>query len=138
VRRLVTPEAIAVPGLAAKPVIDVVAGMDDFDAARSALPRLLDLGYRHSPHRPGIAHHLDRPGRPSFGLHLTEPGSDLWRERLAFRDSLRADPALAAPYAALKARLAREHPTDLAAYMAGKRAFVAGVLAQHGVAPGRR
>lgn len=43
------------------------------------------------------------------GLHLTEPGSDLWRERLAFRDAVRADPALATEYTDLKVQLATEH-----------------------------
>jgi GrpB-like predicted nucleotidyltransferase (UPF0157 family) len=74
----------------------------------------------------------------THNLHLTEPGSDLWRERLAFRDLLRADPALAGEYEALKLRLAQEHRTDVAAYTAGKRDFVAGVLATVGMQFGRR
>ena len=73
-----------------------------------------------------------------FGLHLTEPGSDLWCERLAFRDALRADSALAAEYDALKRRLADTHGDDVNAYTAGKREFVARVLASAGLSPGRR
>jgi GrpB-like predicted nucleotidyltransferase (UPF0157 family) len=65
-------------------------------------------------------------------LPLTEPGSDLWRERLAFRDALLADPALAAQYQDLKRRLARS-TADLATYTSGKRAFVAAVLASAGI-----
>ena len=99
-------------------------------------------GYVHTPHRPGIAHHFSKPSADlaelTHGLHLTEPGSDLWRERLVFRDALRGDPALAAEYAALKLRLAQQHPHDAGAYTHGKRAFVARVLAEHGLAPGRR
>jgi GrpB-like predicted nucleotidyltransferase (UPF0157 family) len=69
---------------------------------------------------------------------LTEPGSDLWKERLAFRDALRADSALVADYAALKLRLAQEHPDDIEAYTAGKREFVGRVLASRGLEFGRR
>jgi GrpB-like predicted nucleotidyltransferase (UPF0157 family) len=126
----------AIPGIAAKPIVDIVAGVRDFEEARAAYEPLRAYGYRHAPHREGIAHHFERCGR--FGLHLTEPGSDLWQERLAFRDLLRGDPALAAEYEELKLRLAREHPGDRIAYTAGKRQFVARVLAMVGLQPGRR
>ncbi len=69
----------------------------------------------------------------THGLHLTQPGSDLWRERLAFRDALRADPALATKYADLKVRLTKEHSTAVERYTVGKRAFVARVLAGVGL-----
>jgi GrpB-like predicted nucleotidyltransferase (UPF0157 family) len=127
--------ATSVPGLAAKPFVDMMAGVRDFEEARAAYKRLLAEGWEHTPHRPGIAHHFSKPG---FGLHLTEPGSDLWNERLAFRDALRADPELLAEYAALKVRLAEEHPDDIEAYTAGKGDFVARVLASAGIMFGRR
>ena len=127
--------ATSVPGLQAKPLIDMMAGVGDFEDARAAYEPRLAEGYVHTPHRPGIAHHFSKPG---YGLHLTEPGSDLWNERLSFRDALRADPELVAEYAALKLRLAQEHPDDIEAYTAGKRAFVARVLAAVGLGFGRR
>jgi GrpB-like predicted nucleotidyltransferase (UPF0157 family) len=132
----------AIPGIAAKPVIDMMAGVRDLDEARAAYEPLSWQSYDHTPHRPGIAHHFTKfprgPKGLTFGLHLTEPGSDLWRERLAFRDALRADRGLAGRYEALKLRLAREHSHDSAAHTAGKRAFVAQVLAGAGIEPGRR
>jgi GrpB-like predicted nucleotidyltransferase (UPF0157 family) len=130
----------AIPGIAAKPTIDIVAGVADFDAARGAFEPLRTAFYSYSPHRPGIAHHFTKPSPrlAEYGLHLTEPGSDLWRERIAFRDALRRDATLAAEYEALKLRLAEEHPDDVAAYTTGKRAFVARVLAGAGLRPGRR
>jgi GrpB-like predicted nucleotidyltransferase (UPF0157 family) len=124
----------AVPGLAAKPIIDVIAGVRDLDESRAAYDVLREHGYVHSPHRPGIAHHFTKPG---FSLHLTEPGSDLWRERLAFRDALRADAALRAEYETLKRALADEHDGDIAAYTAGKRDLVGRVLRQAGLGLGR-
>lgn len=62
-------------------------------------------------------------------LHLTEPGSALWRERIAFRDALRADPVLAAEYARLTLALSARAGMDLRAYTDGKRELVARVLA---------
>ncbi len=132
----------AIPGLAAKPIIDMIAGVRDFEEARAAYEPLAALSYRHAPHRPGIAHHFAKPSLAlaefTHSLHLTEPGSDLWRERLAFRDALRGDPALVREYETLKLRLARDHADDLGAYTAGKREFVARVLASRGIALGRR
>jgi GrpB-like predicted nucleotidyltransferase (UPF0157 family) len=128
----------SIPGIAAKPIIDMMAGVRDFEAAREAYEPLARHGYIHEPHRPGIAHHFAKrwpDGRTTHGLHLTEPGSDLWRERLVFRDALRADPELAAEYEALKLGLVDE---DADAYVQAKRPFVADVLARFGLQPGRR
>jgi GrpB-like predicted nucleotidyltransferase (UPF0157 family) len=127
----------AVPGLAAKPIIDIVAGVRDLEAARAAFAPLRALGYRYHEHRPE-AHAFSKPEsatdwwEQTHHLHLTEPGSDLWRERLAFRDTLRADPALAAEYQEWKLShaLTRAQPN---AYTGGKRAFVARVLAGEGI-----
>ena len=132
----------AVPGIGAKPIVDMIVGVRDLDEARAAFDPLREHSYHHTPHRPGIAHHFDKlsPGssKRTHGLHLTEPESDLWRERLAFRDALRGDPELVAEYEALKLRLAEKHGTDAAAYTAGKHAFVVRVLAAVGIQPGRR
>jgi GrpB-like predicted nucleotidyltransferase (UPF0157 family) len=129
----------AIPGIAAKPIIDIMAGVRDLDAARAAFEPLREISYAYSPHRPGIAHHFAKPSPrdPEYSLHLTEVESDLWRERLAFRDALRADTNLAAEYEALKLRLAQEH-RDVGNYTRGKRDFVARVLASAGLQPGRR
>jgi GrpB-like predicted nucleotidyltransferase (UPF0157 family) len=132
----------AIPWIAAKPVIDMIAGVRDLEAARAAFEPLREQSYVHTPHRPGIAHHFSKPSprlpETQYGLHLTEPESDLWRERLAFRDALRNDPALAAEYEALKLRLAEEYRLDLNGYTAGKRDFVIRVLADFGIQLGRR
>jgi GrpB-like predicted nucleotidyltransferase (UPF0157 family) len=130
----------AVPGLASKPIVDMMAGVQNLNEARAAYEPLEAEGYAYTPHRPGIAHHFDKRRSPEgrFGLHLPEPGSDLWRERLAIRDALRSDAALAGKYEALKLRLAREHAGDGEAYTLGKRAFVARELATHGIQLGAR
>jgi GrpB-like predicted nucleotidyltransferase (UPF0157 family) len=127
----------AVPGLAAKPVIDMIGGVRDLEEARAALPPLAELGYRQREHRPE-AHAFSKPAgaewwQATHGLHLTEPGSDLWRERLAFREALRADAELAAEYQEWKLRHARGAGAPVA-YDADKRPFVARVLADAGIA----
>jgi GrpB-like predicted nucleotidyltransferase (UPF0157 family) len=132
----------AIPGLAAKPIIDIIAGVRDLDEARASFQPLGALSYVHTPHRPGVAHHFSKPSarldEVTHGLHLTEQGSDLWNERLAFRDALRRDPDLTREYEELKLRLAREHRNDVSAYTAAKREFVGGILAAAGLEFGRR
>jgi GrpB-like predicted nucleotidyltransferase (UPF0157 family) len=125
----------AVPGLVAKPIIDMIAGVRDLGEAREALEPLGKLGYRYQEHRPeALRFGKPRPGwwEATHHLHLTEPGSDLWRERLAFRDALRADPALATEYAEWKLSHA---VTTLGPkpYTFDKRPFVARVLADVGI-----
>ena len=130
----------AVPGLAAKPILDMLAPVADLNDARAAVPVLADLGYMHGDHRPREA--LWFYGQEGEGfetrthqLHLTRPDSALWRERVAFRDALRADASLLDEYQALKKTLAA-NGGDLTAYTAGKRAFVAGVLRSTGLSLG--
>jgi GrpB-like predicted nucleotidyltransferase (UPF0157 family) len=125
----------AVPGLAAKPIVDMIAGVRNLDESRAAYGVLRELAYGHAPHRPAIAHHFTKPG---FSLHLTEEGSDLWRERLAFRDALLTDTALSAEYEALKRAQAERYGDDLDAYTAGKRELVGRVLRQADLGFGRR
>ena len=68
------------------------------------------------------------PQSRTHHLHLVPYGSALWMQRLRFRDALRADPALAAEYAALKCELARRFRHDREAYTEAKTPFVERVL----------
>ncbi len=122
----------SVPGLAAKPVIDMLAGVRDLEEARAAFEPLAALGYRHREHRPE-AHAFFKPDGSRWGashhVHLTEPGSAVWCERLAFRDALRADPALRREYEELKRSLAAGGAYDARR----KRPLVQRVLAESGI-----
>jgi GrpB-like predicted nucleotidyltransferase (UPF0157 family) len=127
----------AVPGLAAKPILDMIAGVTDLKTASGAVPAVVALGYIQGEHRPHEALWFSKaapkdPVRATHALHLTEVGTSLWQERIAFRDALRADPELVREYAALKIRLAAVH-TDVPAYTRDKREFVARVLETAGV-----
>jgi GrpB-like predicted nucleotidyltransferase (UPF0157 family) len=126
----------AVPGLAAKPIIDMIGGVRDLEEARASFAPLQALGYHYREHRPE-AHSLVKPQPGSWWqathhLHLTEPGSALWRERLAFRNALRADHELADEYQRWKLAhaSARGEPNP---YTANKNPFVTRVLAQLGI-----
>jgi GrpB-like predicted nucleotidyltransferase (UPF0157 family) len=119
----------AVPGLAAKPVIDMLAGVESMAAAEALLAPLCANGYTTSTEF--NASLTDRKwlmrwaeGRRTHHLHVVVHGGKVWAERLRFRDALRTNPALAARYAALKTELAAKHPNDREAYTDGKAAFV--------------
>ena len=120
----------AVPGLAAKPVIDMLAGVSDLEAARAAFEPLARAGYSYRVHRPEA--HAFRKRDGTCHLHLTEPGSDLWRERLAFRDALRGSAELRREYEAWKLANASADG-DPGPYRASKTAFVARVLVESGI-----
>lgn len=130
----------AVPGLAAKPVLDLQGAVADLDCASRVAAVLAPLRWHY------VAPELDERAwrrlfvqvadeRRTAHLHLVAAGSARWSEQLAFRDALRADPALRDRYATLKRELAHEHPHDREAYTAGKANFVHAVLAQPGHRP---
>jgi GrpB-like predicted nucleotidyltransferase (UPF0157 family) len=123
----------AVPGLAAKPIIDVLAGVESMRVADELLPRLCEGGYDTSSEfnatlkdKRWLMRHAD--GKRTHHLHLVTYGEVVWRECLAFRDALRGDPALAARYGALKRELAALHGNDREAYTNAKTEFVQAVI----------
>jgi GrpB-like predicted nucleotidyltransferase (UPF0157 family) len=120
----------SVPGLAAKPVIDLMAPVVSLAASHDAIAAVVAAGYVHHPYHADVMHWFCRPSpaRRTHHLHLLPIDSPTWRARLAFRDALRADAALRDAYARLKQQLARAHRDDREAYTDGKSAFVAEVL----------
>jgi GrpB-like predicted nucleotidyltransferase (UPF0157 family) len=126
----------AIPGLPAKPILDLlatVANLADLAVAEQAARLLAPDGWHYVPPE------LDgRPYERFFvqvaedhrvaHLHLMPAGSAHRQDVLRFRDVLRADPRLAAEYAALKAGLAELHRDDRERYTAAKQEFIVGVL----------
>ena len=123
----------AVPGLAAKPVVDIMAAVRGLEESRPAIKALRALQYCYFPYRPDAMHWFCKPGpgARTHHLHLVPFGSALWIERLAFRDVLRANPGIAAEYAELKAKLAVRFRNDREAYTDVKAPFIARVLREH-------
>jgi len=111
-------------------VIDIMAPVRDLESSRPALALLEALGYCYAPFRADVMHWLckPRPERRTHHLHLVPMGSRLWRERIAFRDLLVSNAALALDYAALKQRLAAEHRGDRERYTEAKGPFIEGAL----------
>jgi GrpB-like predicted nucleotidyltransferase (UPF0157 family) len=128
----------AVPGLPAKPIIDIMAPVVSLAASRDAIQAAAGLQYVHAAYQADRMHWFCKPGpqHRTHHLHLVPLNSPLWRERLAFRDALRANAALRDAYAGLKQRLAAAHPTDREAYTDAKTAFIEAVLLAAGTASG--
>lgn len=121
----------AIPGLAAKPVIDIMAAVATLEASRPAIAALVELGYCYAPYRVDSEHWFCKPS-PAFRthhLHLIPIGTPRWSEALAFRNYLRSHSEIAAEYEDLKRRLALEHHFDREAYTEAKGPFVARVTA---------
>jgi GrpB-like predicted nucleotidyltransferase (UPF0157 family) len=117
----------AVPGLVAKPIIDIMVGVADLESSRPCIGIVEGLGYCYAPHRADVMHWFCKPSpsRRTHHLRLAPTGSEWFTDVLRFRDHLRADPRAAAEYAALKRELAARHPTDRDAYTEGKSAMIA-------------
>ncbi len=112
----------SVPGLPAKPIIDLISVMDDIAAAdelaeRAALRGYEGLGEYGLPGR----RYFRRPGFHVHGYAVGDPAID---RHLAFRDYLRVHPREQTRYGALKTHLARLHPHSIADYMDGKDSYV--------------
>lgn len=121
----------AVPGLAAKPVIDIMAGVETLEASRAAIARLEAFGYCYAPYRADVMHWFCKPSPAlrTHHLHLVPVHSSRWVECLTFRDALRADAELARAYEAVKLDLAARFRDDREAYTQAKASFIRAVLA---------
>jgi GrpB-like predicted nucleotidyltransferase (UPF0157 family) len=114
----------SVPGLAAKPVIDLMAAAD-LNAVAAREHDLAELGYqRFDTGMPGRLFYVrDENGQRAYQLHVVPPESwDTRNERL-LRDHLRAHPEDARRYGDLKRRLAAEH-TDGDEYTRAKTGLI--------------
>jgi GrpB-like predicted nucleotidyltransferase (UPF0157 family) len=121
----------AIPGLAAKPIIDMLAGVQDVDEAPVAARSLLEIGYTDFGVQVPGRRLFTRGGRANeatYHLHFVVYRSRAWYEPLQFRDRLRGNPFLAQQYAQLKRELAARYGRDVREYSKGKTDFVVSVL----------
>ena len=122
----------AVPGLPAKPVIDLMVGVEDIERAGPAVAGLINLGYEYVPELESQLpdRRYFRRGSPeSHHVHMVPVSSDYWAEHLLFRDYLRTHPQAAEEYGKLKLGLAGRHRLDRDAYRAGTVPFIDTVVA---------
>jgi GrpB-like predicted nucleotidyltransferase (UPF0157 family) len=116
-----------VPGLAAKPVIDLQASVAELEPCSAYVEPLRALGYLYAPDPawPDYRFFGRPPQRPrSYHVHVCEAGGTQELRHLAVRDYLRAHPREARAYEACKRAAAERHPQDRLAYIAAKAAFV--------------
>lgn len=123
----------SVPDMMAKPVIDIMVGVESLDIARPAIGVLSNNGYAYSPYKGDVMHWFCKPSDAfrTHHLHLIPYQSPLWNERLLFRDILRRNRAVADEYAQLKAELANDYKEDREAYTQKKWPFIKSVLDQY-------
>jgi len=124
----------SVPGLAAKPIIDIDVVVPSRTELSATIEGLVALGYVHRGNQ-GIEDReaFDSPGHlPTHHLYACLKDSTALANHLAIRDYLRANPAAAAAYGQLKIQLAKKFPTDRESYVAGKTDFLLEILRRKG------
>lgn len=124
----------AVPGLGAKPIIDMMSGVRQSPDAEECIPLLRDIGYTSVTPQPDDPDHYyclgKGPHSVGYHLHLMKFGSDSWEKHLLFRDYLRTHPSVSQQYYEIKKKLADEHRLDRAAYTEAKTSFIETVVAR--------
>jgi GrpB-like predicted nucleotidyltransferase (UPF0157 family) len=124
----------AVPGLAAKPIIDLLVGVRSLTEARTCgIEPLEALGYRYLPEYETwlpteLFFRKGMPGPWTHHVHVMEPTSPRWEEFVLFRDYLLRHPDVAGAYADLKKALAVVFGEDIAGFRNAKRPFVQAVM----------
>ena len=128
----------AVPGLAAKPILDIAVGLIDMAAVPAVVEDLARLGYQRAPDGDFAGRVFCRRVAPAGALthhlSLTPHGGPYWEDQLAFRDALRASRELRERYDRLKRRLAATHD-DPGEYTRAKTALVRDALLAAGHTP---
>ena len=120
----------SVPGLAAKPIIDMAVDLHTYPLPAEAIKAMETLGYEHMGEYGVEGRQYFRKGNPrTYHVHAYSPGNPEWAAHLLFRDYLRTHPEVARDYEQLKRELAARH-IDRTAYTEDKTSFVLSTLAK--------
>lgn len=116
----------SIPGMVAKPIIDIMAPVKSLQASISAIEALAEVGYLYCPYKTEVMHWFCKPSpaHRTHHLYLIPHESRLWLERLRFRDALRGDASLRSEYSQLKLHLAEQFQDDREAYTQAKGPLV--------------
>ena len=119
----------AVAGLAAKPVIDLMVGLEDFSIADNLVPKIEALAYEYIKKYEAVMPFRrffikEQAGIRTHQIHLVGIGSEFWERLILFRDYLRQNPGVAAKYALLKKELAGHEWADANEYADAKTEFI--------------
>ena len=122
----------AVPGLPAKPILDLVAGVRTLEAIPELIGRLTSIGYLYRGNGGVDGRHLfvkeSSPDVRTVHLHVVTYNGQEWRSGLRFRDLLRQDAGIRTQYAELKRKLGITFQNDRKAYTAAKEDFIRAIL----------
>ena len=123
----------AVPGLGAKPVIDITVGVRTLVDGEKCVGPMEELGYEYRGDGEIPGRHYFRKftrGERTHHLNIVEHKGDFWERHILFRDYLREHPQEAQDYYELKVRLAERFGTDRLGYNEAKTAFIELALAK--------
>lgn len=119
----------SVPGLVAKPILDILVGGPEAKDPSPYIQALAPLGYDYAE-QAGVPDHLvfGRSTERTHLVHVVRYGGEAWHRALAFRDALRRDAGLRDAYGALKRELARRHGAERSRYTTEKGVYIERVL----------
>jgi GrpB-like predicted nucleotidyltransferase (UPF0157 family) len=120
----------AVPGLAAKPIIDVQVSVELFDSIGEIEKAMNSIGFQHRPDNPDKTQRYFRevPGGRRTHIHIRRTGSFQEAFTLLFRDYLRSHPSDAGAYEENKFELAKTYADDRLSYVNGKGPIVWSII----------
>ena len=115
----------SVPGLSAKPILDIAIAVEDFDEARVTIDPIVELCYVYRGEYGIPRRHFFVNGEPrTHHIHMNEITSPDWGNLVLFRDYLRTHPEASAEYQALKQSLITLPGMDRTGYQDGKASFI--------------
>jgi GrpB-like predicted nucleotidyltransferase (UPF0157 family) len=131
----------AVPGLASRPIVDVMVGVEDVERSGQAVAGLIDLGFDYLPELEAQLpkqRYFRKPAPTAVHVHMVERGSAAFERHLLLRDYLRTHPEAVQEYSRLKRGLVLRFHHDRKAYVEGKAGFVEAVAAAASREAGRK
>lgn len=121
----------SVPGLAAKPIIDIILGLEKIPPLSTQIINLEALGYLYYGEFGIPGRHYFRRGMPrNYQIHAVQVNSDFWQRHILFRDFLRSHPQAAQQYETLKRELAVKFRHDRDRYTDSKTPLIEQLLIQ--------
>ena len=123
----------AVPGMDAKPIIDMAVAVESLASVPACAERLARAGYEYKGEYGLPGRHFFTKGNPTlFHLHIVEKTSEHWRVWLTFRDHLNAHADVRREYNDFKRGLARQYADNREAYTTAKHPFISNILKKIG------
>ncbi|MCI0532956.1 GrpB family protein [bacterium] len=122
----------SIPGLSAKPVIDIDVGVKSMGGSSRFIKYLFEAGYHYRSNASNPKYHMvfakGVEKKRTHYIHIVKFGGIVWKRDLAFRDYLRTHKRAMKEYENLKKKLEKKFSTNRPAYTAGKTAFIRAAL----------